>query len=257
MNHLVLTRDDREIFRALLAPGEYVIGRDPDAQIFVNVPDLSRRHARLIVLSDDLKIEDLQSSNGTFVDDEPANGLVSIVGRKSVRLGDLNLEVHGDFSAGSGTAVRSRPPCSVPAELAAPRRYEVGDIVAHGGMGNILDARQNGMLRGVAMKVMRGRSYPQGLLRFINEARITGELEHPNIVPVHELGVDEDGQVFYTMKFVQGITLAKVIAAAGLGSIDPSPRNDESFFPLGIGHIRSADGTETDTVVWQEGGIAG
>ena len=49
------------------------------------------------------------------------------------------------------------------------------------------------------------------IARFIAEAKVTGQLEHPNIVPVHELGVDENGQPFYTMKMVQGITLKKVL----------------------------------------------
>ena len=48
-------------------------------------------------------------------------------------------------------------------------------------------------------------------MRFIEEAQITGQLQHPNIVPVYELGVDEHDQVFYTMKLVEGITLKKVL----------------------------------------------
>ena len=44
------------------------------------------------------------------------------------------------------------------------------------------------------------------------EAQVTGQLEHPGIVPVHELGVNEQGQPFYTMKFVRGRTLQKVVA---------------------------------------------
>ena len=47
--------------------------------------------------------------------------------------------------------------------------------------------------------------------RFIEEAQITGQLEHPSIPPVHELGTDEQGRPYYTMKVVRGITLAKVL----------------------------------------------
>lgn len=227
MNHIVLCRDDREIFRALLEPGEYVIGRDPDVQIFVDIPDLSRRHARLVLLEDDLKIEDLDSSNGTFVDDEPVSGLVSIAGKKSVRLGDVSLEIQGTQSAGGSSSAASTGSRFLQEELANPNRYEVGGMVAHGGMGNIMDALQKGMRREVAMKVMRRRDDANGLLRFVNEARITGELEHPNIVPVHELGVDENGQVFYTMKFVRGITLAEVIS-----SLEASPASASAKYPL-------------------------
>ena len=47
---------------------------------------------------------------------------------------------------------------------------------------------------------------------FLREAQVTGQLEHPGVVPVHELGVDEAGQPFYSMKFIKGRTLTEVIA---------------------------------------------
>src|SRR5262249_45989595 len=47
--------------------------------------------------------------------------------------------------------------------------------------------------------------------RFIEEAQITGQLDHPNIVPIHELGVDARGRLFFTMKMVNGHSLARVV----------------------------------------------
>src|SRR5580658_4108114 len=78
-------------------------------------------------------------------------------------------------------------------------------------MGAILDAREATTERRVAMKVMLDGSSPDDLTRFVAEAKITGQLEHPSIVPVYELSVDENGQPFYTMKMVRGITLQKVL----------------------------------------------
>jgi tetratricopeptide (TPR) repeat protein len=213
MSHIILRLDGSEVFRAEFPAGEYIIGREADVDIYADLPELSRRHARLRITDEDLSIEDLGSSNGTFVDEEPVTGPTSIRGRQSVRLGDVCLEVQGTHSAGGTTFPPRSGQAFVPHELGGGSRYEVGGIVAHGGMGNILDARQNAMRREVAMKVMRGGADATSLQRFINEARITGQLEHPNIVPVHELGVDDNQQVFYTMKFVRGITLAEVIAA--------------------------------------------
>jgi serine/threonine protein kinase len=89
-------------------------------------------------------------------------------------------------------------------------------------MGAILDAREAALERQIAMNVMLDGSNPDDLLRFVAEAKITGQLEHPNIVPVHELGVDENEQVFYTMKFVRGITLRAVIEKLAAG--DPAMR---------------------------------
>jgi serine/threonine protein kinase len=67
------------------------------------------------------------------------------------------------------------------------------------------------------MKVMLSHMSESDVLRFIEEAQITSQLEHPNIIPVHELGVDEHDQVFYTMKLVQGVTLRQVLEKLGAG----------------------------------------
>src|SRR5260221_7232916 len=69
------------------------------------------------------------------------------------------------------------------------------------------------MRRTVAMKVMKTSNLfcRENVLRFIEEAQLTGELEHPNIVPVYELGIDDQGEIFYTMKFVKGTTLDDVL----------------------------------------------
>jgi serine/threonine protein kinase len=91
--------------------------------------------------------------------------------------------------------------------------YEIGEVVAKGGMGAIVDARDLSIRRNVAMKVMLNpaEADEKTLLRFIEEAQITGQLEHPGVVPVHQLGVDPDGSVFYTMKFIRGLTLGEII----------------------------------------------
>ncbi len=97
--------------------------------------------------------------------------------------------------------------------LKKPRNYEVGDTHARGGMGAILCAKDLNISRTVAMKVLLSEraDAAANLMRFVDEAKITGQLEHPNIVPVHELGVDEQGRLFYTMKFVMGVTLKQVL----------------------------------------------
>jgi hypothetical protein len=55
--------------RAALTDGEYVLGRDPDLQLFLDAHDVSRRHARITIVGNDASIEDLESKNGTFVSD--------------------------------------------------------------------------------------------------------------------------------------------------------------------------------------------
>ena len=105
--------------------------------------------------------------------------------------------------------------------MLAEKRYVIGSVVAQGGMGAILNARQTTIDRTVAMKVMLATGDEADVLRFIDEAKITGQLDHPNIVPIYELGVDEHNQLFYTMKMVRGITLKEVLdqLAAGTGEM--------------------------------------
>lgn len=94
------------------------------------------------------------------------------------------------------------------------RKYRVNGVVARGGMGMILDARDLNVRRSVAMKVLLqpGQATEEQVVRFIEEAQVTGQLQHPNIVPLYELGLGTDGNVFYTMKYVEGVTLKDILA---------------------------------------------
>ncbi len=90
-----------------------------------------------------------------------------------------------------------------------PRRYVVGDVFARGGVGAIHTARDRSLHRELAYKVLlperaEGAAYRA---RFVREARLTAQLQHPNIVPVHDLGVDADGNLFFAMKRVHGRAL--------------------------------------------------
>ena len=89
-------------------------------------------------------------------------------------------------------------------------RYVEGEELARGGMGSIVRAHDDDLDRDVAMKVMLGRGSRQ-VARFLEEARVTGHLEHPGVVPVHELGVDERGRVFFTMRLIEGRDLREII----------------------------------------------
>ena len=99
------------------------------------------------------------------------------------------------------------------------RRYGINRVLAKGGMGIVYEAEDLNCHRQVAMKLLsRDVIYlPKDLLRFIEEARITSQMEHPNIVPIHELGLDVEGRVFYTMKYVRGLTLTEILLALRKG----------------------------------------
>ena len=84
-------------------------------------------------------------------------------------------------------------------------RYEVRDLLGRGGMGAVYAAYDRELGRLVALKVTSiAASTSDSIARLRKEAGILAELEHPNIIPVHDVGVLTDGRCFYTMKLVQG-----------------------------------------------------
>jgi outer membrane protein assembly factor BamB/predicted Ser/Thr protein kinase len=87
--------------------------------------------------------------------------------------------------------------------------YEVISEIARGGVGIIYKARQRGLGRIVALKVLQGGSTvgAEDVQRFLHEARAASKLQHPNIVPIHDFGT-QDGMYYFTMDFVEGESLA-------------------------------------------------
>lgn len=113
-------------------------------------------------------------------------------------------------------------------EVPFDERYLGREPLARASMDDVLLCRDERIGRRVAMKVIdasRG-SFPEFRARFLREARIQGQLEHPSVVPVYDMGVDPSGREYFTMKHVAGVTLGNVLGA--LMSGDPSA---EEQFP--------------------------
>ena len=90
--------------------------------------------------------------------------------------------------------------------------YDIGSLLGKGGMGEVLIARDPEIGRDVAIKRMNDSDgSPAALARFLREAKIQARLEHPAIVPVHELGRDSEGRPYFTMKRITGTTLHDVL----------------------------------------------
>ncbi|MCP3920589.1 MAG: protein kinase [bacterium] len=136
-------------------------------------------------------------------------------------------------------------------EAHTPResRYGIKEEIARGGMGAILRIWDSDLRRTLAMKVMlgkgeskddadqKGKSSSKGskkgskalgttaedqrkLSRFLEEAQVTAQLDHPGIVPVHELGLDEEGRVFFTMPLIKGRDLSEILTSVADGEGD-------------------------------------
>jgi serine/threonine protein kinase len=96
--------------------------------------------------------------------------------------------------------------------------YELLEVLGEGGMGVVYTARQASIDRIVAVKMLKAGMKDDDAHRgkFFSEAVVTGDLEHPNIVPIYDMGANESGALFYSMKRVHGTPWNEVIAAKSL-----------------------------------------
>ena len=204
------------IAKYAIEPGEYIIGRDVSCPVVVDADLVSRHHARLTFSAFELVIEDLGSSNGVFIDGVQVQLPTRVRLDQEVQVGAARLFIRLRESAARQLARalwdKDLGLDQVREQLEG-KKYKVITTINRGGMGVILQTRDLRIRRTVAMKVMKTSSQfsRENVLRFIDEAQLTGQLEHPNIVPVYELALDEQGEIFYTMKFVKGITLDEVL----------------------------------------------
>ncbi|MDI3291143.1 serine/threonine-protein kinase [Polyangium sp. 15x6] len=101
-------------------------------------------------------------------------------------------------------------------------RYVEKRKLGRGAMGEVALCKDTRIGRDVARKVILPiyQSDPQVRARFLREARVQGQLEHPSIVPVYDLGVDIEGSTYFTMKCLRGLTLAQIVK--GLRKKDPA-----------------------------------
>lgn len=106
-----------------------------------------------------------------------------------------------------------KPPVIDPTKLWS-RKVQVIEEIDRGGMGYILRGIDTKLRRELALKVAplpRGQLPREQLARFIEEAQITAQLEHPNVVPVHEIGLDPEQRVYFSMKLVRGRSLESIL----------------------------------------------
>ena len=106
-------------------------------------------------------------------------------------------------------------------QRSVPARYELGGVLGAGGMGEVVACNDGELGRPVALKRLRAdkRRSDALIARFLREARIQARLDHPAIVPVHELRADGD-EPYFTMKRVQGVTLARILSRQATGDAD-------------------------------------
>jgi serine/threonine protein kinase len=216
---VVVYFQSRQLARCLLQRGRYIIGSERKNEIVVDEASISAQHARLTVVSEEeVFIEDFASANGTFVDGQAAEGMTRIPLGVEVRLGSTTLSFQR-----AGIPVEALQ--YLPPDFLRARRYNLGDTVVEGQTSTIFSAEDTTLNRPVAMKVLLSTSQQNtaSLLRFVREAQITAQLQHPGVLPIYELGLDEQSQLFYTTRFIEGESLTDLLDHLAAGNRPEAP----------------------------------
>ena len=110
-----------------------------------------------------------------------------------------------------------------------PSGYHSLSFHKEGGLGVVLVGEEVELRRTVAIKCMKSKAPDDSLAkdRFVREAELTARLDHPGVVPIYRMGRDEQGKPYYSMRFVQGETLAEAIARFYTSQLSRAERNVE------------------------------
>ena len=133
-----------------------------------------------------------------------------------VKPGELEAGEAGTSAEGSGAP--SGDYISIPS---GEKKYGIREEVGRGGMGKIVKIWDQELNRFLAMKLILDGTAgdPERVSRFVQEAQVMGQIDHPGIVPIHDFGVDSEGRVFFTMRLVKGQDFNEIIEL-GIGEKD-------------------------------------
>jgi serine/threonine protein kinase len=224
---------------------QFVLGTEQAADMWTIAGEgVAARHALVRVVAGRIQVEAL--AGGTLVNGHPITGRVEAEYPASVQVGELTLVVEQKSEDPSQAATIVQSPrrkgapvdalevtVVTPRTVATPQHVSVESAnkaatlceytlvkeIARGGMGQIYFGEDPQLERQVAVKVSsisEGGEDP----RFTKEAKVLALLAHPNIVPIHTLGVDGQGRPFYSMKLVKGRTLQAVLNALKDGNTE-------------------------------------
>jgi hypothetical protein len=209
------------VFDAYLADLEAGRPVDP-ARLLADHPDIAEQlRACLEVMS----LADQVANGSGTVTPEPRSA-VDGTASQSARGTSLITTLELDLGPAGMPQVLLRELPDEPEPLARPRstemppngaggnRYQLQGEIARGGMGAILKGRDVDLGRDLAIKVLleSHQRNPEVVRRFVEEAQIGGQLQHPGVVPVYELGTFADRRPYFAMKLVKGRTLASLLA---------------------------------------------
>lgn len=203
--------------------GVLTIGRQTDNTIRLKEGKASRHHARVTKSGDSFLIEDLGSSNGTRVNGRKIKRC-SLRHGDTIQIGNARIQFE-DAAQKQAARPAKKKDKDDPLIGTVLGGYKIESKLGHGGMGTVYKAIQLSMDRTVALKVLRkdlnkDKKFVKG---FLQEARTAGQLTHPALVQVHDVG-EADGTLYFSMEMVEGETVNDLLKKKGklpiLQSID-------------------------------------
>lgn len=215
MQKLVVEKGRDKGMSVIVSPkSKVIVGRDRQANLQLTDGLASRRHFSLSFQDERYVLEDLGSSNGTLLNDER-------VTKSPISTGD-QIQVGETLMSFLDASVQRKRGGLVGRRIGDERNgYQILERIGRGGMGTVYRATQLSLDREVALKILsktliQDKSFIE---RFRREARSAGQLNHPNIIQVHE--VDNLGDIHYfSMEFVSGGSVQDLLRDKGKLSVE-------------------------------------
>ncbi len=204
---LILQRQCGEVIAQYpLASGEYSVGRSSENSIQAESDYVSRRHAKLTVTSEQLLVEDIGSSHGTYINGTAIQGPTIFEVNQAILLGDLFLTIQNQ-SEQVGT-----PRLHIPGDMIGGGRYTLKQELGRGGGGVVWSAQDEHLQQSVAVKRLPPElaNDPIALNDLIGEVQKARLLSHPHIIRIHDYVKLTDELPFVTMEFVDGSDLGSL-----------------------------------------------
>ena len=204
--------DDLELRKQL----ELLLTSDEQAGSFLNQPPAAFEATIIQPGAGEDRSQSLQAGlSAAFTDDQAVvigNAGHSVLKSLGQTTGMPRVALRESIVEGTDPIVR--PKSSEMPQRDSDSRYQLQGEIARGGMGAILKGRDTDLGRDLAIKVLldQHKNKPEVIQRFVEEAQIGGQLQHPGIAPIYELGQFADKRPFFAMKLVKGETLSKLLA---------------------------------------------
>ncbi len=203
-SRLILQRQSGEVIaQHPLAEGEYSVGRSSGNSIQAESDYVSRHHAKLTITNEELIVEDMGSSHGTYINGVAIQGPTLFEADQAIQLGDLFLTIQNQAEHVAA------PRLYIPGDMIGGGRYTLEQELGRGGGGVVWLAQDEHLQQVIAAKRLPPElaNDPVALSDLVGEVQKARLLSHPHIIRIHDYVKLPDELPFVTMEFVDGSDL--------------------------------------------------